>query len=154
MIDPTRTWCTLHSNFGKEKPDLIFLDIKIELRFSPPFLGTFRSTLYQLQGPQMWCTHGWYQRCLICNVFLDNYHKVRKRKTRFAFFDRKAGNLVGMKPVFHCQNRSFSWKIGILWQICPFWINLDEDSLHRVCSNWSWNSPFVTVVARTWRVES
>ncbi len=62
--------------------------------------------------------------------------------------------MVGMKPAFHCQNRSFSWKIGVLWQICPFWINLDEDSLHRGRSNRSWNSPFVTIVARTWRGES
>ncbi len=39
-------------------------------------------------------------------------------------------------------------------QIYPFWIHLDENSLHRVLSNISWNSSFVTIVTRTWRGES
>ena len=38
--------------------------------------------------------------------------------------------------------------------ICPFWIPVDVNSLHRVRSHNSWNSPLVTNVARTWRGES
>ncbi len=40
---------------------------------------------------------------------------------------------------------------AVLWQIYPFLIHFDENSLHRVCSNRSWNSPLVTIVTRTWR---
>ncbi len=75
----TRLYFLRHQNWG----------IRAKLKFSAPFLDTFRLTLYQLQGPQMWCTDGWYQRCLICYVFLDHYHKVWKRKTRFAFLIEK-----------------------------------------------------------------
>ncbi len=31
--------------------------------------------------------------------------------------------------------------LDTLWQIYPFWIHFDENSLHRVHSNRSWNSP-------------
>ncbi len=71
----SRSHLLRHQNWG----------LRGKFKFSPHFLGTFRLTLYQLHGLQMWCTDGRYQRCLICDVFFDHYHKVLKRKTRFAF---------------------------------------------------------------------
>ncbi len=51
------------------------------------------------------------QFCHKTQIFHENDHANRIRKT---------GNMVGIKPAFHCQNRSFSWKIGVLWQTSPF----------------------------------
>ncbi len=41
-----------------------------------------------------------------------------------------------------------------IWDVHPFWKHFDENSLHRVRSNRSGNSPFVTKVTRTWSGES
>ncbi len=72
---------------------------------------TFRLTLYQLQSPQMWYTDGWYQKGLICNVFLDHYHKVWKRKTRFAFFIEKQATWLAWSPLFIVKTDNFHGKV-------------------------------------------
>ncbi len=101
----------------------------------------------------MWCTDGWYQRCLICNAFLGHYHKVREKNTRFAFLIEKQTWLLAWSLLFIGKTDYVLKKIGVLWQTCPFWINVDGNSLHRVCSDRSWNSSFITIMARTWQFQ-
>ncbi len=62
--------------------------------------------------------------------------------------------MVGLKLAYQCQTRLHVWRNDVLWQFCPFWIIVDVSSLHRVRSNRSWNSPFVTKGARTCHSES
>ncbi len=64
-------------------------------------------------------------------------------------FHNILGIIVG--PTCWLQVRQKCWR---LWQICPFWIIVDVNSMHRVRSYRSWHSPLVTNVARTWRGES
>ena len=80
-----------------------------KLKFSP-FLGTFRLVLYQSQGPQMWCTDGWYQRWIICNVFLDHYDRVQRRKTRFAFVIEKQAIWSAWSLLFFVKTDHFHGK--------------------------------------------
>ncbi len=86
-------------------------------------------------------------------------------------FFRKLSDCLSYHFPLHCTvSRCATPYICTMWPVISFYIlyctvsryrtaclcfmHLDEYTLHRVRSNTSWNSPFVTIVTQTWHSES
>ena len=141
--------------FGQKKTRFHFLRCQkwgIHLSLAL-FDGSYTS--YRVHKCDIQMGYSKYASCIMCSwTTITKLGKKKKKKKQIYVLSRKMDNIVGLKPNFCYQNRLFTWKINVLWQIFPFWTHLDENPLHRVRSNRPWNSPFVTIVTLTWRSES